>query len=240
MKNSSLVTRYSRPAAALAVVLCALCVFAVRSFAAESTGYYWSTPSHDVRSMRCLNIFVKAAADGSVAAFEIPYNDVSGLLVRGEVHFGPYTGTHDGGDGAATFEDASLHLETNELSSYSCGALTITNSTDSSTATVTANTHTTVSGTLAGGTDNDWDDGDTASVGPTAAPTTSTTDILIKDWLGVEIFGDATLDNLTTSADMDVEPDIAYRYCTGPYTVDMTGNSVDGGGFFMKIYFLEK
>ena len=223
------------------LVLCALCVFAVKpARAAEDSGYFWSSPSHDVRSMRCLNIYVKAAADGSVTEFDIPCNDVTGLLVRGEIHFGPYTGTHDGADDAATLTDSTAHWETSELSSYSGGALTISNSTDSSTATVTANTHTTVSGTLAGGTGNDWDDGDGYSVGPTAAPTTSTSDILIKDWLGVEIFGDTTLDNLTPSADCDVEPDIAYRYTTGPFTVDMTGNSVSGGGFFMKIYFMER
>lgn len=204
--------------------------------AAESTGYLWTRPSENTW---CLTLYAKAAADGSLTEFAVPDSNKAGHLMRGEIHWGPYTGAHDGANSATRLQDLSSHWEEGELEIVT-GGLTLTNSTDSSSGSVTANSHTVVWAALSGGTDNDWDAGDSYSVGCTAAPTTSTTDILIKNWLGVEIFGDTTLDNLTTSADCDVEPDIAYRYTTGPLTVDMTGNSVNGGGFCMKLYFLEK
>jgi len=64
-------------------------------------------------------------------------------------------GTHDGGNDAATLTDSSESWPTNSL----VGAI-IVNSTDGSSGTITANTGTTITATLAGGTDNDWDTGD--------------------------------------------------------------------------------
>jgi len=66
-------------------------------------------------------------------------------------------GTHDGGDNEATvMTDSGESWPTNSL----IGA-TITNTTDSSSGTITANTGTTITvASLSGGTDNDWDTGD--------------------------------------------------------------------------------
>jgi len=64
-------------------------------------------------------------------------------------------GTHTGADGAAALTDAEAHFVVNELV-----GLTIKNLTDGSSGLITANTGTTVTATLVGGTDNDWDSGD--------------------------------------------------------------------------------
>jgi hypothetical protein len=72
------------------------------------------------------------------------------------------SGTQDGGDDAAILTDGGITIAaTNALI-----GMTLYNTTDGSSCTVTANTATTITCTLAGGTGNDWDDGDTWSVGP--------------------------------------------------------------------------
>jgi hypothetical protein len=64
-------------------------------------------------------------------------------------------GSHTGADGAAALTDAEAHFVVNELV-----GLTIKNLTDNSSGVITANTETTVTATLGGGTDNHWDSGD--------------------------------------------------------------------------------
>ena len=66
-----------------------------------------------------------------------------------------YIGTHTGDDAALVLTDADMDWETNELAGE-----TIRNKTDGSSGTVTSNTATTVTATLAGGTDNKWDEDD--------------------------------------------------------------------------------
>lgn len=70
-------------------------------------------------------------------------------------------GTHTGANGAATLTDITKWWEKDEW----VGSV-IHNTTDGSSVTVTANTPTTVTGTLAGGTDNDWDTNDTYIIDP--------------------------------------------------------------------------
>ena len=72
------------------------------------------------------------------------------LVIDGQV-----TGTHDGSSGAAVLTDSSASWTTNQLIGR-----TISNTTDGSTATITANTATTITGTLSGGTNDDWDASD--------------------------------------------------------------------------------
>lgn len=60
------------------------------------------------------------------------------------------TGTHTGLADAAILTDSTANFP--DLT-----GVTISNTTDSSSAIITANTLTTVTGTLSGGTDNDWD-----------------------------------------------------------------------------------
>jgi hypothetical protein len=69
------------------------------------------------------------------------------------------TGTHDGAGNAAALTDSTAAFTTNEFV-----GLVISNTTDGSTGLITANTATTVTATLSGGTDDDWDASDAYSI----------------------------------------------------------------------------
>lgn len=71
-------------------------------------------------------------------------------------NYGLVAGTHDGAADAAVLTDSGETWTTDEWVGY-----TIKNITDGSQALITANTSTTITGVLYGGTDNDWDIGDT-------------------------------------------------------------------------------
>ena len=64
-------------------------------------------------------------------------------------------GTHDGGNNVAVLTDSGESWTTDEWVGY-----VITNTTDGSEGVITANTATTITATLEGGTDNDWDTSD--------------------------------------------------------------------------------
>ena len=70
-------------------------------------------------------------------------------------NYGHEAGTHTGAIDAAVLTDSTLGATTDEFVGY-----TIKNITDGSQALITANTATTVTGVLYGGTDNNWDNGD--------------------------------------------------------------------------------
>jgi hypothetical protein len=65
------------------------------------------------------------------------------------------TGSHTGGNNASILTDSGKSWTTNQWVGYR-----ILNTTDGSFADITANDATTITGTLQGGTDNDWDTGD--------------------------------------------------------------------------------
>ncbi len=69
-------------------------------------------------------------------------------------------GTHDGSNNASVLTDSGESWTTNEWVGY-----TIYNTTDGSRALITANTGTTITGTLYGGTENDWDTSDAYLIG---------------------------------------------------------------------------
>lgn len=71
-------------------------------------------------------------------------------------NYGLVAGAHDGAANAAVLTDSGESWTTNEWVGY-----TIKNITDGSQALITANTATTITGVLYGGTDNDWDISDT-------------------------------------------------------------------------------
>ena len=75
------------------------------------------------------------------------------------------SGSHTGSSGAAILTDTTKAWGVDALVGK-----TITNTTDSSTATITSNTQQTITGTLSGGTDNDWDASDAYTIAD-AAPT---------------------------------------------------------------------
>lgn len=110
------------------------------------------------------------------------YDDVTFIAVEGEkpefrgasgyvrswtsVGSGAYsadeeTGTHNGGSGSSTLSDSTASWTTNELI-----GMTVKNTTDGSEGVITANTATTITATLAGGTDNDWDASDAYAIRP--------------------------------------------------------------------------
>lgn len=66
-----------------------------------------------------------------------------------------YASTHDGANNVAVLTDSTQAWVTDEFIGF-----TLNNTTDGSTTTVTANTATTITGVLSGGTDNDWDTSD--------------------------------------------------------------------------------
>jgi hypothetical protein len=72
---------------------------------------------------------------------------------------GDHAGAHDGSADAVTLTDEDAGFPPDLLIGY-----TISNATDSSTATITDNTASTVTGTLSGGSQNDWDVGDTYTI----------------------------------------------------------------------------
>lgn len=94
------------------------------------------------------------------AKVRLDYLDVDGLVL--DLRSQDLTsdeGTHDGADNAAVLSDSTA--------SWGIDALVgkvVQNVTDGSYAVITANTATTVTGTLVGGTDGDWDDGDAYSI----------------------------------------------------------------------------
>lgn len=71
------------------------------------------------------------------------------------------SGVQDGGDDQAVLTDSGESFTTSQFV-----GMTLYNITDGSSCTVTANNGTTITCTLAGGTGNDWDDGDVWQVGP--------------------------------------------------------------------------
>ena len=74
------------------------------------------------------------------------------------------SGVHDGGADQAIMTDAGIDIGANALV-----GMTVYNVTDVSSCTITANAATTITCTLSGGTDNNWDDGDVWQVGPGSA-----------------------------------------------------------------------
>jgi len=82
-----------------------------------------------------------------------------------------HAGAHDGAANASVLTDTNAGWDVNQWVGY-----TISNATDGSTATITANTASTVTGTLSGGTQDDWDVGDTYTI---AAEPTENSDLYI-------------------------------------------------------------
>lgn len=77
------------------------------------------------------------------------------LLVFGSSIVRYESGSHTGSNDASVLTDSTKNWVANELV-----GLTITNTSDGSSGAITANTETTVTATLSGGTENDWDTSD--------------------------------------------------------------------------------
>jgi hypothetical protein len=107
--------------------------------------------------------FTRVAAGYYTFAFASQYPDEGGVNRSLALSHGvampvdpvTYRGAHTGSDGASVLTDSSQSWDTNEL----VGAV-VYNVTDGSHGVITANTATTVTATLAGGAEDDWDNGD--------------------------------------------------------------------------------
>lgn len=124
-------------------------------------------------------------SSGSVEAWS--YDDGADAIVAIRANTGSgYTsqaGAQDssGGNNAAFLTDAGKGWKAGALV-----GLIITNNTDGSSGPITANTTSTITATLAGGTDNDWDINDTYAIG--GNPSGALADITISNTSGITVY----------------------------------------------------
>lgn len=124
------------------------------------------TGSTDPPTQQSVNVFVANGSDVNIAASaiggDIPAIARFRIRNQSDVDGRDYvsTGTHTGANNVATLTDGTASFDTDGVNV----GMTVVNITDGSRATITAFTPTTITGTLAGGTDNDWDTGDSYRV----------------------------------------------------------------------------
>jgi hypothetical protein len=96
---------------------------------------------------------ISISPDSNALPFVRIYDETNGATIVD--FYGPkYTGVHDGAANAAVLTDTTARWDANLVGAK------LYNITDGSSTTITAQTRTTLTGVLAGGTDNDWDVGD--------------------------------------------------------------------------------
>jgi len=142
--------------------------------------------------------FVADNGDGSIPDLTLNASTTSidrpltGWSIFQVIIDGDHAGAHDGAANAAVLTDTNAGWDVNQWVGY-----TVTNSSDSSTGTITANTASTVTGTLSGGTDNDWDVGDTYTI---AAEPTENSDLYIYQG-GRDILAAAGVDKVDNTTE---------------------------------------
>ena len=148
------------------------------------------------------------------------------------VAIGNSEGVHDGGDAAATLGDSGESLT---VDAYI--GMTLYNITDVSSCTVTDNDGTSITCTLSGGTDDDWDDGDVWMVGP--GPTQSGSIFFLSPGATNDIVHPATAGYMaiyyTASAQViEIRPaasGMTLNFAAdGVFTDPAVNNEVDGDG----------
>lgn len=189
--------------------------------------------------------FTAASTDGSNSNLVLyaggNYTSTSGLnkpLLSWKLKYvhidGDHGGTHDGSNNAATLSDADAGFEPGEW----IGA-TITNSTDgSSSGTITANTGTTVTVTLSGGTDHDFDNGDTYQI---SVEPTENSEIYIYQ-KGMDLLGGNGANNVDNTTENDVYTYIntvpAFLPIIDDLTVIITQQSVATNSAVVFVYLI--
>lgn len=130
---------------------------ATGSQATETDGELSYNPNTDTLTVKNIAL----ASGGSISGIgAMAVNDTINGLTK-SVSIGNCEGVHDGDANAATLADSGESLT---VDAYI--GMTVYNITDGSSCTVTDNDATTITCTLAGGTDNDWDVDDVWQVGP--------------------------------------------------------------------------
>jgi hypothetical protein len=129
-------------------------------------GYTWESDAadegihqHKAGLTAGSNYVVRAVVgtDGTSQGKIVIWDETNGAAIT--TFLGPkYAGVHDGAANAAVLTDTTARWDQNLV-----GAI-LTNTTDGSATVVTAQTRTTLTGALAGGTDNDWDVGDAYTI----------------------------------------------------------------------------
>lgn len=141
------------------------------------------------------------------------YYPVIGWSIFQVIIDGDHAGAHDGSANAAVLTDTDAGFDVDYLV-----GLTITNATDSSTGTITANTASTVTATLSGGTDDDWDVGDTYTIG--AEPTENSELYIYQN--GRDILEAAGVDKVDNTTENSVYCKINGTAATPPVIDDLT------------------
>lgn len=166
-------------------------------------------PGEEIRE-----ITLKAVADdgdGSIPARTL--NDITsginnrfplkGWAIYSVFIDGDHAGVHDGADDASVLTDTDAGLETIAGIGAFVG-YTVTNTTDGSSCTITANTESTVSCTLTGGTQNDWDVGDAYTIA--AEPQENSEIYIFQNGMDILQTGTDMVDN-TTERTIFCKPD---------------------------------
>lgn len=163
------------------------------------------------------------------------------------------SGTHDGANNAAVLSDSTAAWTIDEW----VGA-TITNTTDGSSGTVTANTATTITATLSGGTDNDWDNGDAYSIvlqlDNQSVLTDTSQSWTTNEWVGATITNNtdgssgtvtantATTITVTLTGGTDNDWDYGDSYSLSLYQTDVFDYNVPATGvglYYQAIYYID-
>lgn len=157
-------------------------------------------------------------ADGKTSGCVAP---LSGWIFYSLHIDGDHAGAHDGSGNAAILSDTDAGFIPGALIGY-----TISNATDGSTATITANSQSTVTGTLTGGTQNDWDAADTYTI---AAEPTENSDVYFYMG-GIDILDANGVDQVDNTTERDLYFAVngvpATRLITGDIVITTTQAAV--------------
>lgn len=139
--------------------------------------------------------------------------------------FGDHAVTHDGtanatalSDGSGGFNLLEQKATNGTVSNTGLVGYTLTNTTDSSSGTITTNTDSTITATLSGGTDDDWDVGDVGLWG--VEPTTNSEIYIFMN--GVDILGG----NGVNAVDNDANNSIPAYVNSLPAAITITNDLV--------------
>ena len=117
-------------------------VFFDSVFVGASAATVYTVPPDQILQDMVLKVTNTDSTARTITVYAVPYIELA-------------SGSHDGADNASALSDSTQSWTTDEWAGYK-----VVNVTDGSEAAITANTSTTVTATLAGGTDNDWDGSD--------------------------------------------------------------------------------
>ena len=204
----------------MVLLLMPLSVFGAASMTVTNdTGPMENKQTGDV--LRVITItFVAHASNGSIP--DLTLNDTTTGINRyyplknwsifQVIIDGDHAGAHDGSAEATALTDTDAGFDVNQWVGY-----TISNATDSSSGTITANTASTVTATLAGGTDNDWDVGDTYTI---AAEPTEDSELYIYQG-GIDLLEGNGVDQLDNTTERNAYCMIDGAIATPPIISDL-------------------